>query len=139
MANFSTIRAKIKAILDTITELGFVADFHDANLTAFPAATFDVSVADSEFITNKENLRTITFEIVLYQEVEVLGLAEAKDLLDALAIKVIDAFETDFNLGGEVDWCLPLVGPRGQFESPVGQLFFQTLTIECKFSQLVIT
>ncbi|KKM92195.1 hypothetical protein LCGC14_1220830 [marine sediment metagenome] len=139
MANFSTIRAKIKANLDTIAELGFVADFHDANLTDFPAATFDLSLADSEFITNKENLRTMTYEIVLYQEVEVLGLAEAKDLLDALAIKVIDLFETDFNLGGEVDWCQPLVGPRGQFKSPIGQVFFQTLTLECKFSKLVIT
>jgi len=139
MADFSTIRVKIKAILDAITELAFVSDFHDGDITGYPAATFDVSLADSEFITNKENLRTITYEIVLMQEIETLGLSEAKDLLDALAIKVIDAFETDFNLGGEVDWCNPLVGPRGQFESPSGQVFFQTLTLECRFSKLVIT
>lgn len=139
MANFATIRVKIKANLDTIPELGFVADFHDPNITAYPAATFDVALEDSEFLTNKENIRTITYEIVLLQELKVLGLAGAKDLLDDLAIKVIDKFETDFNLGGEVDWCIPLVGPRGQFDSPNGQVFFQTLSIQCKFTKLVIT
>ncbi len=139
MADFATIRNAIKANLDTIAELKFVSDFHDGNITGYPAATFDVSLADSEFLTNKENIRTITYEIVLMQEIETLGLAEAKDLLDNLAIKVIDKFETDFNLGGEVDWCRPLVGPRGQFESESGQVFFQTLSLECKFTKLVIT
>ncbi len=139
MADFATIRDAIKANLDTIAELEFVSDFHDPNITGYPSATFDVSQADSEFLTNKENIRTLTYEIVLMQEIEVLGLAEAKDLLDNLAIKVIDKFETDFNLGGEVDWCRPLVGPRGQFESPNGQVFFQTLSLECKFTKLVIT
>ncbi len=139
MADFVTIRDAIKANLDTIAELEFVADFHDPNITGYPAVTFDVSLADSEFLTNKENLRSITYEIVLMQEIKTLGLAESKDLLDNLAIKVIDKFETDFNLGGEVDWCRPLIGPRGQFGTGDGQVFFQTLSLECKFTKLVIT
>ena len=139
MPDFISIGEKIKANLDAIAELSFVGDFHDADITGYPAATFDISDDDSEFLTNKENIRTITYQIVLYQEVENLGLAESKDLLSAVAIKVIDKFESDFNLGGEVDWCIPLGGPRGQFDSPNGQVYFQTLSLQCRFSKLVIT
>lgn len=136
MATFSSIRAKIKALLDGITELAFVADFHDPNLAGFPAATFDVSDEEGEFLTNKENLRVITYQIVLYQEIEVAKLDDAKRILDVVADAVIDAFENDFNLGGEVDWCLPLAGPRGQFDAANGKVMFQQLSLQCRFTIL---
>ena len=136
MATFSSIRAKIKAILDGLSELSFVADFHDPNLTGFPAATFDVSEEEGAFLTNKENLRTITYTVVLYQEIKVIGLSDAKRILDATADAVINAFESDFNLGGEVDWCIPLAGPRGQFEGPHGAVMFQQLNLQCRFTTL---
>ncbi|KKM78983.1 hypothetical protein LCGC14_1354500 [marine sediment metagenome] len=139
MADFTSIRTKVKANLDAIAELEFVSDFHDADIEGYPAATFDISLEDSEFLTNIENLRTVTFEIVLYQELKTLGLSEAKDLLDKVAIAVVDKFEIDFTLSGEVDWCIPLAGPRGQFESPNGQVFFQTLALQCRFRKQVIT
>ncbi len=136
MATFVSIREKVKAILDGISDLSFVADFHDGNVTGFPAATFDISEETSEFLTNKENLRTITFEIVLQQEIKVAGLGNAKRILDQVTLKVIDAFANDFSLDGEVDWCTPLVGPRGQFEGPSGSIFFQQLNLECRFTFL---
>ena len=138
MATFTSIRTKVKAKLDTVAELAFVADFHDPNIKGYPAATFDVSDETSAFLTNKENLRTITFQIILYQEIKTLGLAETTGLLDAVADKVILAFEKDFSLGGEVQWCIPLAGPRGQFESPSGAVLFQQLTLQCNFSFLAI-
>ena len=139
MATFTSVRAKVKAVLDTIAELGFVADFHDPNITSYPAATFDISDEASTFLTNKENLRTISFQIILYQELKTLGLSEAKDLLDAVADAVVLVFEKDFSLGSEVDWCIPLAGPRGQFESPSGAVLFQQLTLQCNFSFLAQT
>lgn len=139
MATFVSIRAKVKGVLDGVTKLAFVEDFHDTNLKGFPAATFDVADEDAEFLTNKENLRTVTFEIVLWQELKGRGKDEAKRILDEVAIDVIDAFENDFNLGGEVDWCLPLAGGRGQDGSGSGAVFFQQLNLQCRYKQLVTT
>lgn len=136
MATFTSIRAKIKTLLDGITELAFVADFHDPNLTGFPAATFDVSDEEGEFLTNKENLRTITYTIVVYQEIKIIKLSDAKRILDVVADKIINTFENDFNLGGEVDWCIPLAGPRGQFEASNGTVMFQELNLQCRFTIL---
>ena len=136
MATFSSIRAKIKTLLEGITELAFVSDFHDPNLTGFPAATFDVSEESGTFLTNRENLRVITYQIVIYQEIKVIGLNDAKRILDVAADAIINAFENDFNLGGEVDWCIPLAGPRGQFEATAGAVMFQQLNLECRFTIL---
>ena len=133
MATFSTIRAKIKTILEAVDKVSFVFDYHEPKLTGFPAVTFDVSQNESEFLTNRENLRTVSYTIVIYQEISVKGLSEAKRILDAVADDVIDAFEDDFNLGGEVDWCVPLAGPRGQFQTPAGVVTFQQLTLQCNF------
>jgi len=136
MATFTSIRAKIKTLLEGIAEVAFVADFHDPNLKEFPAVTFDVSDEEGEFLTNKENLRTITYTIVVYQEVDVIKLSDATRILDVVADKIINAFENDFNLSGEVDWCMPLAGPRGQFEASPGTVMFQELNLQCRFTIL---
>jgi len=137
MATFTSVRAKIKTLLESIAEIAFVADFHDPNLEGFPAVTFDVSDEDGEFLTNKENLRTITYAIVIYQEIKVIKLPDATRILDVVADKIIEAFENDFNLTGEVDWCMPLAGPRGQFEASNGTVLFQELTLQCRFTILI--
>lgn len=138
MATFVSVRAKVKGVLDGVAKLAFVDDFHNAKITGYPAATFDISDEDAEFITNKENLRTITFQIVLSQEQKGLGKDNAKRILDQVTIDVIDAFESDFSLGGEVDFCLPLAGERGQDNSGAGAVFFQVLNLQCKFIKLII-
>lgn len=135
MATFSTIRAKIKSGLSTITEIAFVYDFHQPNLEGYPAVTFDVSENTGSFLTNKENLRTINFDIVIYQEITVKGLDEATNILDACADKIVTVFEspTYTDLQGEVDWCVPLAGPRGTFQSPQGLVLYQRLSLQCRF------
>ena len=137
MATFATLRAKILSILQGITSLAFVYDFHNSNLEGYPSATFDVSDNSGEFLSNKENLRQITYNIVLYQETKIKGLDTATSLLDTIADEVITAFETNFNLDGEVDWCIPLLGPRGQFQSPLGLVLFQELRLQCRFAVVV--
>lgn len=131
---FGTIRAKIKAKLTTVSELAFVYDFHRAELEGYPAATFDVSDSSNDFLTNQDNLRTYTFLIVLYQETTIKGLDEATNLLDTLADKVVDTFEQDETLGGVVNWCNPLTGPRVAFETPQGLVITQQLSLKCNIA-----
>ena len=133
MATFTTLRTKIKSVLDSVTELAFAYDFHRADLEGYPAATFDVASEEGIFLTNKENRRTIAYTIVIYQEVTVAGLDTATNILDAAADAVIAAFEAKVDLDGLVDWCLPLAGPRGQFQTPNGLVAFQQLTLTCNF------
>ena len=133
MATFTALRTKIKSVLQSVTELAFVYDFHKTDLEGYPAATFDVASEEGVFLTNKENLRTIAYTIVVYQEVAVKGLDEATNILDAAADAVIAAFEAKEDLDGVVDWCLPLAGPRGQFQAGAGLVAFQQLTLQCRF------
>ena len=136
MATETTIRAAIKAKLDAITELAFVNDKLDENITGFPAAIFDLVSEDNIFLTNKENLKTMVFNIVIYQEIGTLGKDDAKRILDVTVNKVVDAFDNDFNLGGEVDWCIPVRGDRGQANTSSGAAYGQELQISCRFTKL---
>ena len=136
MATFVSIRTKIKAILDGISGFDFVSDFHDVDLTSFPAVTFDIGQESGSFLTNKENQRKVTFNIIIYQEVTTAGLDKAKRIVDERTLEVIDAFANDFSLSGEVDFCTPLAGQRGQFDAGHGKVFFQQLDLECNFTFL---
>ncbi len=128
-----SIRGKVKTLIDGLSGFGFTSDFHDPNITGFPAITFDIGEQRSVFLTNKENLRSIIFNIIIYQELKNKGLSEAKRIVDERVEVVINAFANDFSLASEVDWCTPLEGNRGQFLSPNGELFFQQLNVECKY------
>jgi len=138
MATFVSIRAKVKAKLDAITEFAFVQDFHETDLTGFPAVTFDIASETGTFLTNKENQRKLVFNIIIYQEITSAGLNKAKRIVDERSLQVIDAFANDFSLGGEVDFCTPLAGQRGQFDAGHGKVFFQQLDLECTFTFLTV-
>jgi len=144
MAGFASIRTKIKAKLITIASLAFVADTFEDNLDGFPAAIFDVSDSENDFLTNADNSRIYTFTILVFvpfdQDATLGGPKtnkEATDILDAVADDIVDAFESDIDLGGEVDWCLPFTGSRDEVDSPQGHMLMQELIISCVTSKQV--
>ena len=136
MATLVNLRAKIKSELSGISNLQAVHDYHEPNIKGYPAVTFDVSDEASEFLTNKENLEVVTYQIVIYQEIAVAGLNEAKRILDNTADAIKDVFRNNYNLDGVVDYCTPLIGTRGQFENPSGTIMFQQMTLNCYFTKL---
>ena len=137
MAGFTSIRAKIKAKLDTISELAFVFDHHRDVVDGFPVAIFDIIESDNEFLTNAENLRQYTFAIMVYAETETKSVKEATDILDTVSDSIVTAFESDVTLGGEVDWCLALTGTRDEFDTPQGSAIGQELIISCNVAVAV--
>ena len=137
MPSFASLRTAVAAKLATVTQLAYVYDHHAANLEGYPACTFDVSDSSNEFLTNKDNLRTITFKLVVYQETKVKGLDLATGILDATVDAIISAFENDFALAGAVDWCEPLNGPRNQLQTPNGIVIAQELSLKCFYSSAV--
>ncbi len=131
MSDVATIRAKIKGVLDGISELAFVADNHQANIDGYPAVTFDESENTNVFLTNKDNLRQFSFLLVIYNETKIQGLDVATDRLDIIEKKVIEAFEADLTLTGSVNWCNPVGGPRLTLDTPQGLVVTKQLSLQC--------
>lgn len=135
---FSTIRAALKAKLLTITDFNSrVDDYHNADLQGYPACTFDISESSDDFLTNRDNIRTITFKIIIYQEITQLGLDAATASLDTITDTVIAALENDYQLGGADPqfWCDAInPGLRSQFDTPNGTVAAQELTVKCNYA-----
>ena len=105
MAKDTDIKNKIKEKLETLKQagtLGYVVvdDFKKSILErdypAFPAAILQTSAIESEATTNRDNLRTYIFEIVV--------LLKGEDVQDATSVEdlretIIDAFDNDPTLG----------------------------------------
>lgn len=136
-ATIATTRAKVKTILEGISDIAFVYDYHESNLGGYPSATFDLSDNEDEFLTNVENVRAYSFQIVIFQETAIKGLAGATALLDKIADLVISEFESNQTLDGIVEWCSPVSGPRQMFDTPQGLVVAQLLTLRCHTAVLV--
>lgn len=131
---FNTIRTAIKALLDTVSGSGqpvvAVYEYHESNLSGFPAITFDISDVTNDFLTNAENVRRYSWKVYIYQQIsEVVPLADAVEILDATADAVINAIEQNLTLSGAVDYCRPVVGPRNFAQSTQGEALIQELTL----------
>lgn len=109
MAKDTDIKNKIKAKLDVLQQAGTLAevivdDFKkgllDRDYSAFPVAVLQTSAIESETITNRDNIRTYVFEIVV--------LSKGEDVKDATTVEdlreaIIDKFDNDPTLGNTAD------------------------------------
>lgn len=138
--NLVTIRANLKTLLQTVTEIAYVYDFNNPNVEGYPAIVFDISNNESEMLTDAENIRTITFSVYILAEITVKGQSAAKTILDTATKKVVEALEDidNLTLSGAVDWLMPTVGPREQFNSPEGAVFSQRLDVQVKVASSIM-
>jgi len=102
--SFNSIRTAISTKLNTVTQLAFVDDKHHTDMTGYPAATFEPVRLDNEFYTSSDNKRAYQFTILIHQEIDTIGRDEAVRILDAAVDAVKSAFDTDYTLGGVVDY-----------------------------------
>lgn len=136
--SFSSIRSLISAKLDTVSNLQFVDDKHSMELTGFPAATFEPSNNENVFFTNAENMRSYAFDIVIHQEMTKAGRDSAINILCSTVDAVITAFDTDYNLSGNVDFCQALPSKWGEYTNGSSTVKWAMLTIVCvKTAQVV--
>ena len=91
--NLATIRAELKTLLSTITEIAFVYDRRNPNIEGFPAIIFDITRNENEMLTNTENLRTIIFTIYIIAEIGLSGATQANTFLDDTTKKVVETLE----------------------------------------------
>lgn len=142
MATFdiNNVRAQIKTLLETATELAYVYDYSNPDIEGFPAAIFDVSNENSEMLDDSNNLRTMTWQIWILQEITVKGEQAAKTILDAAVKNVVNILEKKSNdtLAGTVDWIMPVVGRRSQVPTPQGAAFMQEVILNAKVASTIL-
>jgi len=141
MAAFKNVKTKIKEKLDALKTAGtlgavVVDDFRldplglMKDLPAYPAAILGPGSTESVAETNRENLRTHVFEIVVVLKGEnVTGPYVVEDLAEA----ILDAFDNDVTLGsvavGGVD---PATSPVEAISTPEQTFIVFSVTIRAK-------
>lgn len=137
--SYATIRPAIKTLLDGLSTLSTVYDYHILDVDGYPAATFEPSDLFNDSIDFSDNIRDYQFRIHLHQEVEVIGRDEAVRILAAAVDELINAFDADPQLSGNCDLMVTSPGQWGTYEKGQGSVLFATVTVSCKIEVQVIT
>lgn len=129
------ITAKIKQKLDALSGAGQplveVADEHKTDFSGYPAATFEIARTRNNYQTTSQNERHYFFEIVFHQEMEKIGRNNALAVMASLYDTLVQDFETDYSLGGTVDFCQAIESEKGEYQEGAGWVLYRTITLEC--------
>lgn len=102
-----TIKDQIRATLDGLVADGVLAEvqeddfkvnpLYDREFSAYPAAILTSPSVQAVADTNRQNLRTYTFDVVIIQKGE--NVASVTDI-EELNEKIMDKFDNNFTLSG---------------------------------------
>lgn len=101
--SFITIKAKIKAILLTVSTIHQVTDYPNHDFSGFPAVMIRTNGNTSEYETTTENDELYSFSLFVYQIIEgasVFSAQEARNILEEMCDTVRDTFDSDEFLNG---------------------------------------
>jgi hypothetical protein len=111
---------------------GSVLGYADGDMKKYPAVRITPKGGRGEVIDTHRNQRTFNFEIALYQEQSVAGedKAGAAALMTQAADAILEAFDHDNDLGGEVE-IVRVVEFDTDFKVASGTFNFATFRIDC--------
>lgn len=108
---YDNLRKVLKAKLSGLTDgkipsktiLHSVYDYTEGDFTGYPSANIRIAGGNGETADTSRNQREFIFNIDLYQEVDISGKTkeEATDAMVLAIDKIIEAFDTDIDLGGQ--------------------------------------
>jgi len=142
----ATIRTTLFNALNTLlANKAKVYSYYESNPAQYPTLLFDISSQQNDFLSNVENMSAITFKMVLLVDQSdensgTNGLTEqqATNLLDTLTDTIVSYLETNYNLGGVVDYCSPTVGNRETVGIPNGIAKAQYINLTVRQSIFVL-
>jgi hypothetical protein len=137
--DFQTLRATIETKLNTVSQLATVIAYHTGNIDGFPCATFEPSGNTAELFTNDDNLRRYSFDIIIHQEMKRAGRDKAVDILTKAVDAILTAFDEDFNLGGDCDFCFALPSQWGEYTGDNGAVKYAQITLVCNKEVTVVS
>lgn len=121
---FKTIKDQIVAILQTVSELEVVYGKEEKAIAKFPAACVSAKEHSSRFYTvgsGGRNERQYQHYVRIYFRTDESNDADYEDVLESVADKVVQAFESNTTLNGSCNWSIPTSGiwRFGEKETPV--------------------
>lgn len=136
----SAIRAQIKTLLQTVTEIAYVYDYRKTAVEGYPAIIFDMTNEEGTMLDDSSNVRVITFTLWIICELPVKGEDLAKTILDNATKAVINVLELKANdtLSGTVDWVMPAMGQRAEVQSPEGNTIYQEIRLRCNVASTIV-
>lgn len=113
--------------------LSEVFGYAQGDMTKYPAACVTPITFTGETIDTHRIERIFTFEIKLYQEQSKAGRTkeEADDIMTEAADIVLRAFDTDYDLTGEIEK-VEVVSGAFDFKTQNGTFNFATFQLNCK-------
>jgi hypothetical protein len=127
------IVTKLEAIQDADSNDIFVevARYPHGDFSGYPSATVRIAGSSGKVIDTHRNERTFVFEVALYQEQseQAKNADEANEAMLEAVDAVIEAFDQDKDLGGQVE-IVRVVDYTANFVSKPGTLNFANFSIE---------
>ncbi len=136
----STVRQSLRSSLESVLgDRAVVYPYYENNPQQYPCVIFDISSQQGDFLTNIENLHSVTFQAILQVKFGVsLSEEDATNLVDELTDIITAQLETDYSLNGSVDYCTPVVGQRELVVIPDGTAKVQYINIIVKYTASVV-
>ena len=137
-----TLSDKLKTLFDTLkgTNKPFVSvfDYHTLENTGYPYMTFEPVSFAWEIADTCNNLRTYTFQVLIFQEITETGWRkEAKEIITKSMDDIIDILDKNYTL----DWLVNMVKPIGWTIQPYiinnGKALVCEMTIEIKVVEFI--
>lgn len=104
-SQYSTIKAKIKSELETITELEEVYDYKKGDINGYPVACIEEMSGDTTEQNRCNVLRNMNWTIRVYQEMEKDGVGheEAESRITTIIDKLWNLFDEEWQMDCQVD------------------------------------
>lgn len=132
---FVALRTQIKTMLDALSGSGqplqFVDDKHTSELSGFPAATFEPSGNENDYLTNTENIRKYAFQIIVHAEIPSGGVDNAVGVLAGAVDAIIAAFDQDYRLSGACDFAFATPSNWGRYKSGNASVLYAEINLVC--------
>lgn len=141
MSKIGDIKTAIKTRLDalkTASKLGtvIVDDFKTSpvgglykNIATYPAAILGLPSITAEYETNRDNMRTHSFEILFVFKGENVS---SSTIIEDLMEEVLNAFDNDYTLGGTCDGATFAAGSPEQVVSEEGSFIIFSVVINAR-------
>ena len=109
MSQLSDLKAQIKSVLDGLKDDDILAEvieddyklgIFERDFAAYPAAILTVPSIGNDYLTNTQNIRQYTFQVVVIMKAE--DIQSASDV-EELAENIINRFDNNITLGNTAD------------------------------------
>lgn len=129
MNDFSTLKAKIKTILQSETTINVVYDYDRPNIEKSPAAMVVPSGNDSDYVSTVHNRRSYAFVVKVMVPLDPAGMETAESTLVGIIDSLIDKFDQDFTLTGS---CLMMTAAPSAWGYEEREILYRVATINLK-------